>query len=71
MKRKSKFKNNMIVIYKPVAGYKSPVFKDNEAVLYLGDVPNAPGHCAVAKKDGVVIWLVHPDEFRLPTEDEI
>jgi hypothetical protein len=66
-----KFKNNTIVIYKPVKGYKSTVFKDNEAVLYLGEITNALGHCAVAKRDGVVVWLVHPDEFRLPKKSEI
>ena len=71
MKKCKKWKANTIVIYKPVKGFKSGVFKANEAVLYLGEVTNAPGHCAVAKRDGAVIWLVHPDEFRLPTEEEI
>jgi hypothetical protein len=45
--------------------------KNGEKVLYLGEIPNCPGHCAVAKKDGAVIWLVHPEEFREAREDEL
>lgn len=70
-KKIKRFEPNTLVVYKPIKGYKSKIFKDNEMVLYLGEVFNAPGHCAVAKRNGAVIWLVHFDEFRLPREDEI
>jgi hypothetical protein len=41
-----------------------------EQVLFLGDIPNGDGHCAVAKHSGKVVWLLHPQDFRLATEDE-
>jgi hypothetical protein len=39
-------------------------------VLYLGDITNMPGHCAVATMDGKVHWAWHPDDFRELTHDE-
>ena len=54
----------------PNAYNNSPI-KLGEQVLYLGEVPNAIGHCAVAKHSGEVVWLVHPQDFRKATEDEL
>jgi len=51
--------------------YDGHPLKFGEPVLWLGEIPNAPGHGAVAKKDGAVIWLVHPGDFREATEDEV
>ena len=38
--------------------------------LYLGEIPNMPGHCVVIRKDGVVVWALHEDEFEEVPEDE-
>ncbi|MFA5103541.1 MAG: hypothetical protein WC525_10380 [Candidatus Thermoplasmatota archaeon] len=48
-------------------------FHDNkpEAFLYLGDIPNMPGHCAVVDREGKVRWGVHPEDFREATEEEV
>jgi hypothetical protein len=68
-----KHKKMSIVIFDPkenLFGVKHPL-KRRETVLYLGEIVNVPGHCAVAKKDGEVIWLVHPEDFRKAKESEL
>lgn len=65
-----------IVVFEPHYAKKHPEAYDKhplklgEQVLYLGDVPNAIGHCAVATFKGNVVWLVHPEDFREAREDE-
>jgi hypothetical protein len=49
---------------------KSPIAL-GEVVLFMGNIPNVIGHCAVAKHTGEVIWLVHPEDFRTAREDEL
>ena len=72
-----KFKKLEIVVFEPkgslenTKAYKDHPLKPGERVLYLGDIPNVPGHCCVAKKDGAVIWLVHPEDFRTATDEEL
>jgi hypothetical protein len=76
-KKRSKFKFLSIVVFDPDYAKKYPNAYNNspiklgEQVLYLGEVPNAIGHCAVAKHSGEVVWLVHPQDFRKATEDEL
>lgn len=55
--------------YKP--GMEDPTIKVGETVLYLGEIPNVSGHCAVAKHDGVILWLMHPEDFRKATDEEL
>jgi hypothetical protein len=72
-----KLKKLSIVIFEPPYGkehpeaYKDGLIKIGESVLYLGDIPNAPGHCAVIKHSGEVVWLTHPQDFREATEEEV
>lgn len=75
-KKPKKLKYLSIVVFEPWyatqnpdAYEKSPI-KVGEQVLYLGEVPNASGHCAVVKWSGEVVWLVHPGDFREATEEE-
>ena len=49
---------------------KSPL-KIDEVVLFLGNIPNVPGHCAVVKHNGEVVWLMHPQDFRKAKESEL
>lgn len=57
--------------YMPIVPPKQrPILEYGEQVLYLGEVPNAIGHCAVAKWSGEVVWLVHPQDFREATDEE-
>ncbi len=46
-------------------------FKDGECLLYLGEIPNMPGHVAVVDWNGKVHWGYHMEDFRNPTEDEL
>jgi len=72
MTRKARFKHLECVVFSPPfkVTKKSPIAL-NEVVLFLGDIPNVPGHCAVVKYNGEVVWLVHPQDFRKAKEDEL
>ena len=40
--------------------------------IYLGEVPNCPGHCILADlTSGKVIGMYHTDNFREATEEEV
>lgn len=45
--------------------------KRGEAVLFLGEIENMPGHVAVVTRDGKVLWGYHEENFREPTEEEL
>lgn len=34
-----------------------------EVVLFLGYISNCGDHCAVAKQNGAVLFMVHPGDF--------
>jgi hypothetical protein len=38
-------------------------FKNGEILLFLGEIENCPGHCAVADKNGKVHWMYHTNNF--------
>ena len=71
-----KFKPLSVVIFEPkwakndldLQGYP---LKFGESVLFLGNIPNVLGHCAVAKHCGEVIWLLHPEDFRKAKDSEL
>lgn len=46
-------------------------FKEGDHMLFLGEIPNMKGHCAIVTRDGRVLWGYHTDDFRNPTEDEL
>ena len=46
-------------------------FKNGEMLLWLGGIPQMPGHCVVVNKNGKVLWGYHTDNFVEPDEDDI
>ena len=50
---------------------KKCIFKNNEVVLFLDEISNMPGHCAVVKKNGKLVWGCHTDDFIKAKESEI
>ena len=52
--------------------------KKGDLCIFLGEIPQARGHCVIAKcasnhekiGDCPVYWMFHTDIFRLPTEEE-
>jgi hypothetical protein len=45
-------------------------FEDGEVVLMLGTIEQMPGHVAVVKKDGRVLFGYHAERFcELPKEE--
>jgi hypothetical protein len=46
-------------------------FMPNSNYIFLGEIPNMPGHCVIGKKDGSITWGWHSDNFVELTEDEV
>lgn len=47
-------------------------FGDNNKIfIFLGEIPNMPDHCIVARKDGSFLFGYHTDNFVELTEDEV
>jgi hypothetical protein len=67
-----------IIVFAPAWAKKDPKrmlkghpLKYGEAVLFLGNISNVLGHCAVAKSSGEVVWMVHPGDFRKAKDSEL
>lgn len=72
-----KKRQNNIMIYDPsyindeqIEKWEIP-FKRGESVLYLFEIKNMGGHCAVVDKAGRVHWGHHIEDFRVPEDSEI
>ncbi len=63
------FKPLQIIIYD--LDYDSDYFQKEQAFLFLGEISNMPGHCAVVNKSGKVFWGIHTENFKEAIEDEI
>lgn len=50
--------------------YPKPI-RNGETMLFLGEINQAQGHCAVADKKGKIYWMYHTNNFRMLEEDEI
>lgn len=46
-------------------------FKDQEVLLFLGEIRHMPGHCVVVKKNGRVLWGYHSESFVVIPKDEV
>lgn len=45
---------------------------ENKLFIFLGEIPNAPGHCVLADLDtGKIEGMWHTDNFREATEEEV
>lgn len=78
--RKSKFKPGQTIVFEPSWAeskkkggtvYKNHPLKYGDKVLFLADIAPAYGHCIVTTYDGKVITMLHPEDFRKATEDEV
>lgn len=73
MKYKCKFKQNQLVkavISRPEDAPLYP-FKNDEILLFLGEIVQMPGHCILVNRAGKVLWGYHTSDFVEPTEDDI
>jgi len=73
---RKKFKPCEGIIFEPQWAKKCPVDPKHplvygELVYFLGEIPNVPGHCLVAKYTGEVVCMVHPEDFRRAKESEL
>lgn len=50
---------------------KTHPLRPEELVYYLGDIPNVPGHCIVARYTGEVVPMIHPEDLREAREEEL
>ncbi len=49
---------------------KQHPLKYSEHVIYLGDIPNTPGHCVVIKTTGECVPMIHTADLRVLSEEE-
>jgi hypothetical protein len=73
---KNSFKPGTAIFFEPEWAKNKKVderhpLEYGEVVYFLTDIPNVPGHCIVAKHSGEVVAMVHPQDFREATEDEV
>lgn len=72
-------KKNTIVIFDPeiIKGEtKESInsmypFKIGDHLLYMGEITNMRGHVIIADNKGKIFWGYHPENFRLPTDEEV
>lgn len=77
--RKVKFKQYEAIVFAPkwwnsyYLGNSSPdhPLSYGEVVYYLGEIPNVMGHCIVVKWAGIVVPMVHTEDFRKAKEEEL
>ena len=75
-KHKSSFAPGSAIVFEPEWAKGKKVSKKHplkygEVVYFLTDIPNVPGHCIVTKWKGVVVPMIHPDDCRLATDEEL
>lgn len=77
-RRKVKFKYCEAVVFDPswkVEMYPGHPLSRNELVWFLGEIPNASGHCIVVHRNSSnkdeIVTMVHTPDFRKATEDEV
>ena len=46
-------------------------FLPSSHYIFLGEIPNMPGHCVIGKKDGTITWGWHSDNFAELTDEEV
>lgn len=63
-----KFKGG--VTYKSSSGQEHPL-KYGAIVHYLAEHMPATGHCIVVDYDGKITTMLHPEDFRKATDDEV
>lgn len=72
---KNKFKYLEAIVFDPkswdVEECPNHPLRRNEVVYYLGEIPNIQGHIAVAKYTGLVVPMVHPEDFRKAKDSEL
>lgn len=50
--------------------YYIDTFKKNEHCIFLGEIPNMPGHSVIIKNNGTIIFGWHTEDFIELTVDE-
>ena len=82
---KSKFKPGQAIVFEPKWAvnkrrgvpakydiYSEPhTLKYGQVVHYLAEHSPARGHCIVVDYDGKITTMVHPEDFRLATDEEV
>lgn len=68
-----KFKPGQAIVFEPY-GYEDVIDRIigyKEVVHFLAYHSPAIGHCIVVKYNGTVVTMMHPEDFRAATEDEV
>lgn len=71
---KAKFKQGEAIVFDPKwwsDEYYDHPLRPGEVVYFLSNIPNVQGHCIVVKYKGMVIPMVHPEDFRKAKDSEL
>lgn len=78
---RKKFKAGEAIVFEPnwseggkkkgATVYKNHPLKYGDIVHFLADHSPAYGHCIVTTYEGKVITMLHPEDFRKATDDEV
>jgi hypothetical protein len=64
-------RRNALVRTVPIPGEKRAPFRKNATLVFLGEIPNMPGHCIVADlKTGTLSGGYHTERFEEIPDDE-
>jgi len=79
--RRAKFKPGDAIVFEPkwaecgpVKGgivYKGHPLKYGDIVHFLAEHSPAVGHCIVVDYDGKITTMLHPEDFRKATDEEV
>jgi hypothetical protein len=69
---KKKWKQGEAIVFEPnfKPDERHPL-RVGEIVYFLTLIPNVPGHCIVTTWSGKTVPMVHPQDFRKATDDEL
>lgn len=77
---KSKFKPGQAIVFEPkwadtkkkgAQVYERHPLRYGDIVHFLANMTPAVGHCIVTTYDGKVITMLHPEDFRKATSEEV
>lgn len=80
MPKRKKFKAGQAIIYEPTWAkkktkgglvYKGHPLKYGDIVHFLAEHSPATGHCIITTYEGKVVTMLHPEDFRAATDEEV
>lgn len=65
------FETGEAVVFDPEYQATTHPLNKGTVVYFLSYIPNVPGHCIVATSKGQVVPMIHPEDLRKATDEEL